>query len=100
MEQMERRTGELDAVAAEEEEATFGDGQGGAPLVTQNVQADAAVGVDVGVVYAGGEVNLGRLERVVGGEVDGEEEDAARVGRVGLQGQRGVEAGGRNIPGP
>jgi hypothetical protein len=100
MEQMERRTGELDAAAVEEEEATFGDGQGGAPLVTQNVQADAAVGVDVGVVYAGGEVDFGRLERVVGGEVNGEEEDAARVGRVGLEGQRGVGTGGRSIPGP
>jgi hypothetical protein len=98
---MERRTGELDVVAAEEDWATFGDGQGGAPLVTQNVQADAAVGVDVGVVYAGGEVDLGRLELVVGGEVNGEEEDAARVGRIGLWGQRSVEAAcRRHIPVP
>jgi hypothetical protein len=84
---MERRTGGLDWADQDEREggATFGDGQGGAPLVTEDVQADAAVGVDVGVVYAGGEVDLGRLERVVGGEVDGEEEDAARVGRVGLR---------------
>jgi hypothetical protein len=57
-------------------------GQSGAPLVAQDVEADAAVAVDVGVVDAGGEVDLGRLEGVVGGEVDGEEEDAAAVGRV------------------
>jgi hypothetical protein len=49
---------------------TLGDGQSGAPLVSQDVQADAAVGVDVGVVDAGGEVDLRRLEGVVGGEVD------------------------------
>ena len=58
---------------------TFRDGQGGAPLVSQDVQADAAVRVDVGVVDAGGEVDLGRLEGVVGREVDGEEEDTSGV---------------------
>ena len=58
---------------------TFGDGQSGAPLVSQDVQADAAVGVDVGVVDARGEVDLRRLERVVCGEVDCEEEDTAGV---------------------
>lgn len=63
---------------------TFGDGQGGRPLVSQDVKADAAVAVDVGVVDAGGEVNLGRLEGVVCGEVNGEEEDAAGVWRVCL----------------
>jgi hypothetical protein len=41
-----------------------------APLVSQNVQADAAVGVDVWVVDAGGEVDLRGLEGVVGREVD------------------------------
>src|ERR1700712_4619945 len=61
---------------------TFGDGQSGAPLVSQDVQADAAVAVDVRVVDAGGEVDLRRLEGVVGGEVDREEEDAAGVGGV------------------
>jgi hypothetical protein len=49
---------------------TFGDGQGGTPLITQNVQADAAVRVDVGVVDTSCEVDLGRLEWVVGWEVD------------------------------
>ena len=50
---------------------TFGDSEGGAPLVAQDVQADATVRVDVRVVDTGGEVNLRRLEGVVGREVDG-----------------------------
>lgn len=53
-------------------------------MVSQNVEADAAVGVDVGVVDAGCEVNFRRLEGVIGREVDGEEENTARVGRVAL----------------
>jgi len=53
-------------------------------LVSENVQTDAAVAVDVGVVDTGGEVDLGRLEGVVCGEVDGEEEDTARVWGVTL----------------
>jgi hypothetical protein len=48
-------------------------------LIPQDVQADGAVAVDVGVVDACGEVDLRRLEGVVCGEVDGEEEDAAGV---------------------
>jgi hypothetical protein len=64
---------------------TFRDGQSRAPLVSQNVQADATVRVDVGVVDAGGEVDLGRLERVVGREVNREEKDTARVWGVALQ---------------
>lgn len=63
---------------------TFADCESGTPLVSQNVQADAAVGVDVGMVNTGGEVDLGGLERVVCREVDGQEEDAARVWRVAL----------------
>lgn len=39
-------------------------------MVSQDIETDAAVGVDVGVVDAGGEVDLGRLERIVGREVD------------------------------
>lgn len=46
-------------------------------MVPQDIQTDAAVRVDVGVIDAGGEVNLGGLERVVGREVDGEEEDTS-----------------------
>lgn len=41
-----------------------------APLVTKNVQADAAVRVDVGMIDSGGEVDFGRLERVVGRKVN------------------------------
>jgi hypothetical protein len=63
---------------------TLGDGQRGAPLVTQNVEADAAVGVDVGVVDPGREVDLWGLEGVVGRELDLKEEDTASVGRVTL----------------
>ena len=65
--------------------STFGDGQGGAPLIAQNVQADATVRVDIGVVNAGGEVDLGRLEGVVGREVYRKEEDTARVWAFTLQ---------------
>ena len=50
---------------------TFRDSESGAPLVAQDVQADATVRVDVRVVDTGGEVNLRRLEGVVGREVDG-----------------------------
>lgn len=63
---------------------TFRDGESRAPLVSQDVQTDAAVGVDVGVIDASGEVDLGRLEGVVGGEVNGKEEDTARVWGVTL----------------
>jgi len=52
----------------------FGDGQSRTPLVSENVETDASVGVDVGVVDAGGEVDLRRLEGVVCREVNGEEE--------------------------
>jgi hypothetical protein len=58
---------------------TLADGERRAPLVSQNVQADASVRVDVRVVDAGSEVDLRGLEGVVGGEVDCEEEDTAGV---------------------
>lgn len=54
-------------------------------MISENVKTDAAVAVDVGVVDAGREVDLGRLEGVVCGEVDGEEEDTARVWGVTLR---------------
>ncbi len=50
-----------------------------APLVSQNVEADAAVRVDVGVVDPRCEVDLGWLKRIVGGEVDGKEKDASGI---------------------
>lgn len=61
---------------------TFGDGQGGRPLVSQDVEANAAIAVDVGVVNAGSEVDLGGLEGVICWEVDGKEEDTSSVWRV------------------
>ena len=63
---------------------TFRYCQSWAPLVSQDIQADAAVRVDVGVVDAGGEVDLRRLEGIVCREVDGQEEDAALEWRVTL----------------
>ena len=53
------------------------DGEGGWPLWAQDVQADGAVAVDVGVVDPGGERELGRLEGVVCGEVDVQEENTS-----------------------
>ena len=58
---------------------TLGNGERRAPLIPQDVQANRAVAVDVGVIDAGSEVDLRRLEGVVCGEVDGEEEDTAGV---------------------
>ena len=43
----------------------LGNGQGGAPLVLENVEADAARRIDVRVVDLGLEHNLGRLEGIV-----------------------------------
>ena len=57
----------------------LGDRQRRAPLVPQDVQTDRPVRVDVRVIDLGREADLGRLEGVVGGEGDGEEEHAARV---------------------
>jgi hypothetical protein len=54
-------------------------------LVSKNVEANAAVGVDVGVIDAGGEVDLRGLERVVGREVNCEEKDTTGVWRVTLR---------------
>jgi hypothetical protein len=53
-------------------------------LISQNVQADASIAIDVWVVDLGRECHLGRLERVVGGKGDAEKEDAARVRRFTL----------------
>ena len=48
-------------------------------MVSQNIQADATVGVDIWVVDAGCEIDLWRLEGIIGREVNCKEEDAARV---------------------
>jgi len=62
-------------------EQDLGDGQGRAPLVLQDVQADHSLGVDVAVVDASAELDFGRFEGVVCGEVDVEEEDSTFVDR-------------------
>ena len=61
---------------------TFRDGQRRRPLSVQDVQADRSIAVHVRMVYAGGEGDLRRLEGVVRGEVDVQEEHAALEGRV------------------
>lgn len=58
---------------------TFGYGECRRPLVPEDVQADGAVAVDIRVVDLGREADFGGLERVVGWEGDGEEENAACV---------------------
>ena len=56
------------------------DGESGRPLVLQDVQADGAIAVDVHVINFRCEGNLGRLEWIVGREVDVQEEHALVVG--------------------
>lgn len=68
---------------------TLRDGQCRTPLIPQDIETDAAVAVDVGVVDLGGEGDLRGLERVIGRESDAEEKDAARVRRVTLVAWRG-----------
>ena len=58
------------------------DGESGRPLVLEDVEADGPITIDVHVVHLGGEGDLGRLEGVVGREVDVEKEDSLVVGRV------------------
>ena len=53
-------------------------------MVSQNVKANGAIGVDVRVVYLGRKADLGRLEGVVGGEADRKKENATRVGGIAL----------------
>jgi hypothetical protein len=60
----------------------FGDCQRRAPLVSENVKTDAAVGVDVGVIDPRVEADLRWLEWIVGREVNRQEEHATRVWRV------------------
>ena len=63
-------------------EEDLGDGESGRPLVFQDVKADGAIAVDVHMVNFRGEGDLGRLERIVGREVDVQEEDTLVIGRV------------------
>ena len=60
-------------------EEHLGDGEGGRPLVFEDVEADIAVAVDVHVVNFRRELNLRRLEGVVRREMDVQEEHALVV---------------------
>ena len=60
----------------------LGDGESGRPLILQDIEADRAIAVDVRMVNFRREAHLGRLEWVVGGEVDVQEENASRVRRI------------------
>ena len=63
-------------------EQDLADGEGRTPLVLQDVQADGAVRVDVRVVNARDEVDLGRLEGVVRRELNVKGKDATLEGTV------------------
>lgn len=63
---------------------TFRNRKGWTPLIPQNVQAYAAIRVDVWMIDAGGEIDFGWFERIIGGEVDSQEEYAARVRAIAL----------------
>lgn len=64
---------------------TFRYCQSWAPLISQNVQTNAAVGIDIGMVDASCEVDLRGLEGIICREVDGQEEDAALERTVTLK---------------
>lgn len=67
-----------------EESHTLRDGQGWAPLITQDVKANAAIRVDVGVVDPGCEMDFWRLERIVRWELDLKEENTPGIRRFAL----------------
>lgn len=58
-------------------EEDFGDGQSRAPLVSKNIETNATITIDIRVVDSSREVDLRRLEWVVRGELDLQEEDAS-----------------------
>ena len=58
---------------------TFRDRQCWTPLVPQDIETDRSVRVDVRMIDLGREADLGRLEGVVGGERNREEEHATGV---------------------
>ena len=51
-------------------------------MVLENVQANTSIGIDVTVIDACGEVDLGRLKGVIGREVNVEEKDSPGIGRI------------------
>jgi len=51
-------------------------------LVSENVQTNRPIRIDVGVIYLRREAHFGRFERIIGRECDRKEENAASVWRV------------------
>lgn len=60
----------------------LGDGESWAPLVLKNVETDDPLGVDIAMVYPGAELDLGRFEGVLRGEVDVKEEYTSLIDRA------------------
>ncbi len=63
-------------------EKNFSNRQRGRPLRLENVEADRAGGVDVAMIHACQELNVRRIEGVLGREPDGQLEVPSRVRRV------------------
>lgn len=63
-------------------EQDFAYGQGRTPLVLENVEANGAVGIDVAMVDARAEYDLGALKGILDGEGNVEEEDATSIRRL------------------
>ena len=55
------------------------DGQGGTPLILQNVQTNSSIGVDVAMINASGEVDLRWFERIISWEMNVKKEDTASI---------------------
>jgi len=60
----------------------FANGQSRTPLILQDIQADTSIRVNVAVINTSGEVNLGWLEGIIGGEVNIQEEHTSSIWRV------------------
>merc|ERR1719195_2197685 len=71
----------LQSERREQREEDLGDGESWAPLVLQDVETDDALGVDIAVVDPGAELHFWRLEGIIGGEVNIQEEDATFIDR-------------------
>lgn len=65
-------------------EITFGYGQSRTPLVSQDIQAYATVGIDVWVIDASSEVYFWWFERIIGREMNRQKEYTTRVGAFTL----------------
>lgn len=69
----------LNALKHVQVQFTFGDGQSGTPLVSQDIKAYTSVGVDVWVIDASSEVYFWGFKRIVGREMNRQKEDTTRV---------------------